>query len=103
LSPAIAAIRQTFIRDIGFELDDFQLEAFDALDDGASVLVAAPTGSGKTLIAEYAVATALHERRRAFYTTPLKALSNQKYSDFVAVYGADRVTSHRTQVATSWS
>jgi superfamily II RNA helicase len=91
LSPAIAAIRQTFIRDIGFELDDFQLEAFDALDDGASVLVAAPTGSGKTLIAEYAVATALHERRRAFYTTPLKALSNQKYSDFVAVYGADRV------------
>ena len=91
MSAAIAAIRQLFIRDIGFELDDFQLEAFDALDDGSSVLVAAPTGSGKTLIAEYAVAKALHERRRAFYTTPLKALSNQKYSDFVAVYGADRV------------
>ena len=66
-----------------FTLDPFQERALDALDAGQSVLVAAPTGSGKTVVAEYAVARALAEGRRAFYTTPIKALSNQKYGDLV--------------------
>ena len=91
MTSTATALRQRFVRDIGFELDEFQLEAFDALDQGSSVLVAAPTGSGKTLVAEYAVAQALQAGKRAFYTTPLKALSNQKYGDFAAAYGVDRV------------
>ncbi|MDP9342878.1 MAG: DEAD/DEAH box helicase [Actinomycetota bacterium] len=74
-----------------FPLDEFQLEAMGALDEGESVLVAAPTGSGKTVVAEYAVERALTSGRKAFYTTPLKALSNQKFGDFVARYGAARV------------
>src|SRR3954447_17508087 len=74
-----------------FTLDDFQLRAFDALDAGQSVLVAAPTGSGKTVVAEYAVALALAARGKVFYTTPIKALSNQKYGDLVRRYGPDRV------------
>ena len=74
----------------GFPLDGFQLRAFDALDDGQSVLVAAPTGSGKTVVAEYAIEVARRSGRRAFYTAPIKALSNQKYHDLVARYGADR-------------
>jgi ATP-dependent RNA helicase HelY len=75
----------------GFPLDAFQVRALDALDAGRSVLVAAPTGSGKTVVAEYAVEKALAERRKVFYTTPLKALSNQKYNDLVKAHGADRV------------
>jgi len=74
-----------------FALDDFQVEAIDALDAGESVLVAAPTGSGKTVVAEFAVERALDEGRKAFYTTPLKALSNQKFGDLVARYGAAKV------------
>ena len=74
-----------------FALDDFQHEAFRALDAGQSVLVSAPTGSGKTLVAAYAVHRALCARGKAFYTTPLKALSNQKYNELVATYGADHV------------
>ncbi|MDP9005769.1 MAG: DEAD/DEAH box helicase [Actinomycetota bacterium] len=74
-----------------FELDDFQLRAIAALDAGESVLVAAPTGSGKTVVAEHAVAAALESGGKAFYTAPIKALSNQKYADFVRRYGADRV------------
>src|SRR5918996_2626528 len=74
-----------------FPLDRFQEEATEALDAGESVLVAAPTGSGKTLVAEFAVERALRTGRKAFYTTPLKALSNQKFGDFVARYGAGRV------------
>ncbi|HEX2063499.1 MAG TPA: DEAD/DEAH box helicase, partial [Acidimicrobiales bacterium] len=72
-------------------LDDFQVRALDALDAGRSVLVAAPSGSGKTVVAEYAVEKALAERRKVFYTTPLKALSNQKYTDLVRAHGAGRV------------
>jgi ATP-dependent RNA helicase HelY len=83
--------REDFVAGLGFELDPFQVEAFDALDAGRSVLVAAPTGSGKTLVAEYAIAKALAEGRKAFYTTPLKALSNQKFGDLVRAYGADKV------------
>jgi ATP-dependent RNA helicase HelY len=74
-----------------FTLDRFQIEANTALDAGQSVLVAAPTGSGKTVVAEHAVARALAEGRKVFYTTPIKALSNQKFGDFVARYGPDRV------------
>ena len=80
-----------FEADLPFALDDFQREAFAALDAGHSVLVSAPTGSGKTLVAAYAVHRALAARGKAFYTTPLKALSNQKYGELVASYGEDHV------------
>ena len=74
-----------------FPLDRFQLQAVDALNVGKSVVVCAPTGSGKTLIGEYAIHRALRQGRRVFYTTPLKALSNQKYRDFRAEFGEDNV------------
>ncbi|MEX2275446.1 MAG: DEAD/DEAH box helicase [Actinomycetota bacterium] len=74
-----------------FPLDDFQRTAIEALGEGESVLVAAPTGSGKTVVAEYAIERALELGRKAFYTTPLKALSNQKFGDFVERYGASNV------------
>jgi len=74
-----------------FELDDFQRRAIDALDAGASVLVAAPTGSGKTVVAEHAIARALAEGGKAFYTTPIKALSNQKFADLAQRHGAHNV------------
>ena len=64
-----------------FPLDHFQLEAIDALDAGHHVVVAAPTGSGKTVVAEYGIETTRQAGRRAFYTAPLKALSNQKFRD----------------------
>lgn len=74
-----------------FELDDFQKEACKHIDDGKSVVVCAPTGAGKTVIAEHAIHRALEEGQRVFYTTPLKALSNQKFGDFSSKYGADKV------------
>src|SRR5918996_787522 len=74
-----------------FPLDRFQEDAIRALEGGESVLVAAPTGAGKTVVAEFAVERALQRGRKAFYTTPLKALSNQKFGDFLARYGAGRV------------
>jgi ATP-dependent RNA helicase HelY len=74
-----------------FELDEFQLEACRALEEGAGVLVAAPTGAGKTIVGEFAVHLALREGRKCFYTAPIKALSNQKFHDLVARYGADKV------------
>ena len=74
-----------------FELDPFQVRAIEALDGGRSVLVAAPTGSGKTVVAEHAVARALATGTKAFYTTPIKALSNQKYADLARRHGAERV------------
>ena len=83
--------RTELVASLGFDLDPFQVRAFDAIDAGRSVLVAAPTGSGKTVVAEYAVAKALAEGGKAFYTTPLKALSNQKYRDLVARHGAAAV------------
>jgi ATP-dependent RNA helicase HelY len=83
--------RDSFVAALGFEPDPFQLRAFHALDEGTSVLVAAPTGSGKTVVAEYAVAKALGEGQKAFYTTPLKALSNQKFGDLVRRYGPEQV------------
>ncbi|ELR97635.1 RNA helicase [Gloeocapsa sp. PCC 73106] len=69
-----------------FELDDFQLQAIAAQDEGDSVVVCAPTGSGKTLIGEYAIYRALAKGKRVFYTTPLKALSNQKFRDFQEIF-----------------
>jgi ATP-dependent RNA helicase HelY len=85
------APRAAFLDRLGFSPDPYQLAAFDALDGGRSVLVSAPTGSGKTVVADYAVAQALAAGRKAFYTTPLKALSNQKFADLGAVYGHERV------------
>ncbi len=76
---------------LGFELDDFQLRACRALESGRGVLVAAPTGAGKTVVGEFAIHLALAGGRKAFYTTPIKALSNQKYAELVAVHGSDRV------------
>ncbi|HEX6311408.1 MAG TPA: DEAD/DEAH box helicase, partial [Acidimicrobiia bacterium] len=87
----VPARRHTFEAAQRFPLDRFQVEALDALDAGESVLVAAPTGSGKTLVAEYAITTALDEGTKAFYTTPLKALSNQKFGDLRRVHGASAV------------
>ena len=84
-------MRQAFVGGLSFPLDGFQNEAMDAVDAGHSVLVAAPTGSGKTLVAEYAIEVALAAGGKAFYTTPLKALSNQKFNDLVARHGADKV------------
>jgi len=74
-----------------FPLDPFQLEAIDALNIGHSVVVSAPTGSGKTLVGEYAIHRALSHGRKVFYTTPLKALSNQKLRDFRHQFGAENV------------
>jgi len=74
-----------------FPLDDFQYQAVAALDGGKSVVVCAPTGSGKTLVGEYAIHRALAHGRRVFYTTPLKALSNQKLRDFREQFGDQQV------------
>jgi len=83
--------QQRFERALGFRLDRFQYRAMDAIDRGESVLVSAPTGSGKTLVADYAVARALEDGGKAFYTTPIKALSNQKFAELTARYGSGRV------------
>ena len=80
-----------FEASLPFVLDDFQLHALRCLDAEQSVLVSAPTGSGKTLVAAYAVHRALAARGKAFYTTPLKALSNQKFNELVATYGEEHV------------
>ncbi len=77
--------------DFGFELDDFQKEAMEHICAGRSVVVCAPTGAGKTVIAQIGIAKALELKKRIFYTTPLKALSNQKYRDFSSKYGEDKV------------
>ncbi len=74
-----------------FALDDFQVRACRELEEGRSVLVAAPTGSGKTIVGEFAVHLALATGRKAFYTTPIKALSNQKFHDLSKRYGAENV------------
>src|SRR5574341_29785 len=74
-----------------FALDDFQLEAIQAIEAGQSVIVSAPTGAGKTLVAEFAIHAALEAGRRIAYTTPLKALSNQKFADFTRAFGEERV------------
>ena len=80
-----------FAKGFDFAFDDFQVQACQAVADGAGVLVAAPTGAGKTIVGEFAVFLALATGRKAFYTTPIKALSNQKYADLVRRHGADKV------------
>jgi ATP-dependent RNA helicase HelY len=80
-----------FTAGLDFPLDDFQVQACAAVEEGKGVLVAAPTGAGKTIVGEFAVHLALATGRKAFYTTPIKALSNQKYHDLVRVHGADKV------------
>ncbi len=80
-----------FAQGFDFPFDDFQVQACRAVADGAGVLVAAPTGAGKTIVGEFAVFLALSTGRKAFYTTPIKALSNQKYADLVRRHGADNV------------
>ncbi|MCZ7413395.1 MULTISPECIES: DEAD/DEAH box helicase [unclassified Streptomyces] len=84
---ALAPFREMY----DFELDPFQLDACRALEAGKGVLVAAPTGSGKTIVGEFAVHLALTQGRKCFYTTPIKALSNQKFSDLARRYGSDKV------------
>lgn len=74
-----------------FELDDFQKEACEHINNGKSVVVCAPTGAGKTVIAEHAIHKAIENGHRVFYTTPLKALSNQKYGDFSSKFGINNV------------
>jgi ATP-dependent RNA helicase HelY len=83
---------EEFMLDVGFDLDDFQREACEVVERGNGVLVCAPTGAGKTVVGEFAVHLALQSgERKCFYTTPIKALSNQKYHDLVARHGADKV------------
>src|SRR5437764_12519926 len=82
---------ETFVARYPFPLDAFQLEAIAHLAEGQSVMVAAPTGTGKTLVAEYAIWLAQQRRQRVIYTTPLKALSNQKYRDLREQYGNEAV------------
>ncbi|MGV0701961.1 RNA helicase [Mycolicibacterium porcinum] len=80
-----------FTAEYPFALDDFQLRSCRALERGHGVLVCAPTGAGKTVVGEFAVHLALAAGGKCFYTTPIKALSNQKHNDLVARYGADRI------------
>ena len=80
-----------FLLTFEFEFDPFQITACHAVEDGKGVLVAAPTGAGKTVVGEFAAFYALQAGKKCFYTTPIKALSNQKYSEFVAKFGEDRV------------
>jgi len=86
-APEFTSFRELY--DFGF--DPFQVNACAALTNGDGVLVAAPTGSGKTVIGEYAVHLALTQHKKCFYTTPIKALSNQKYNDLLRRYDADTV------------
>jgi ATP-dependent RNA helicase HelY len=85
--PELAA----FTEELDFALDEFQRDACQALERGSGVLVCAPTGAGKTVVGEFAVHLALRQGRKCFYTTPIKALSNQKYHDLVGRYGAEQV------------
>jgi len=80
-----------FVQTLPFELDEFQHTACAALEDGHGVLVCAPTGAGKTVVGEFAVHLALAQGLKCFYTTPIKALSNQKYGDLVERHGASAV------------
>ncbi|WP_157180857.1 DEAD/DEAH box helicase [Actinopolymorpha alba] len=89
--PSDPSVRRAFLDGLDVRPDPFQLHAMDGLDDGHSVLVMAPTGAGKTFVADYAVARSLAAGTTAVYTTPLKALSNQKYRDLSARLGQDRV------------
>src|SRR3954469_22458768 len=90
-SPERSAALTEFAAAYDFPLDPFQVRACEALERGEGVLVAAPTGAGKTIVGEFAVHLALRLGQKCFYTTPIKALSNQKFADLTARYGADSV------------
>ena len=81
----------SFLELLDFALDPFQEQACHALAKGKGVLVAAPTGAGKTIVGEFAIHLALEKNQKVFYTTPIKALSNQKFAELVARYGPERV------------
>ncbi|MEY4477363.1 MAG: hypothetical protein RJA31_867, partial [Actinomycetota bacterium] len=88
----MSVVIDEFVRVQPFPLDPFQLESCRSLEQGHGVLVAAPTGAGKTVVADFAVYLAQQNLDdKVFYTTPMKALSNQKFQDLVAVYGPDQV------------
>lgn len=80
-----------FVAALDFPLDDFQIAGCQAVEEGHGVLVCAPTGAGKTIVGEFAVSLALSQVTKCFYTTPIKALSNQKYHDLVEAHGEDAV------------
>jgi ATP-dependent RNA helicase HelY len=80
-----------FIAQFDFGFDEFQITACQAVEDGKGVLVAAPTGAGKTVVGEFAAFGALAQGKKCFYTTPIKALSNQKFQEFVERFGEARV------------
>lgn len=82
---------RAFEAQLSFPLDEFQVDSCRALESGAGVLVAAPTGAGKTVIGEFAIHLAIESNQKVFYTTPIKALSNQKFSELVKRYGKERV------------
>lgn len=84
-------IANAFIETFEFDLDDFQIKGCYAIESGKGVLVAAPTGAGKTIVGEFAAYLAAEQGKKCFYTTPIKALSNQKYQEFVERFGEDRV------------
>ncbi len=81
----------SFAAKFPFELDDFQVAGCRSLEDGKGVLVAAPTGAGKTIVGEFAAYLAIEQGKKCFYTAPIKALSNQKYQDLKEMYGENRV------------
>lgn len=84
-------LTEEFIAQFDFGFDDFQIEACRSVEDGRGVLVAAPTGAGKTVVGEFAAFSSLARGKKCFYTTPIKALSNQKYLEFVERFGEERV------------
>ena len=91
MNDAIETPLKAFMDALPFPPDSFQVDALRSVEAGHSVVVTAPTGAGKTVIAEGAIAITVDGGRRAFYTTPIKALSNQKYNDLVAAWGSDMV------------
>jgi ATP-dependent RNA helicase HelY len=84
-------LTQEFINQFDFGFDDFQIAALQSVEEGRSVLVAAPTGAGKTVVGEFAAYASVAHGKKCFYTTPIKALSNQKFHEFVERFGEDRV------------
>ena len=106
-SGAVQPQIDAFAQGYDFPLDDFQVRACQAVASGQGVLVAAPTGAGKTIVGEFAVYLALAAGRKAFYTTPIKALSNQKYADLARStaptrWPADRRHQHQRRRARWW-
>lgn len=86
-----AVLTEEFSKTFSFPFDDFQSKACRAVESGKGVLVAAPTGAGKTVVGEFAAFLATRREKKCFYTTPIKALSNQKYQEFVARFGTEKV------------